>query len=72
MEKQYLTRRQAAEYLTSKGFPVSWKYFQKLATVGGGPIYQRFGNHALYTPENLDAWAAARLSEPRSSTSEVE
>lgn len=68
---KYLTRKEACDYLNARGFPLSHKTLQKMATVGGGPPYQIFGRHALYTPENLDAWAHERLSVPRSNTSEA-
>lgn len=71
MEKQYYTRPEAAGYLTRRGFVISWKTLQKMATVGGGPAYRRFGNKSLYTLADLDAWAEAKLSAPRHSTSEA-
>jgi hypothetical protein len=67
----YLTRRQAAEYLTKKGLPISWRTLQKLATTGGGPRYRLFGNKAVYLPAELDAWAEAKISHPRHSTAEM-
>jgi hypothetical protein len=68
---RYLSRREAALYLTEeRGLKTSWRTLQKMATVGGGPIYRIFGNRAVYTPPDLDFWADARLSPPRRSTSE--
>jgi hypothetical protein len=67
----FLTRRQAADYLTERGLPIAWRTLQKMATTGGGPIYQLFGKRAVYTYPNLDAYAAERLSAPRRSTSDV-
>ena len=72
MKTQYRTRSEAAEYLTDRGLPVSKATLQKMATTGGGPVYQIFGNRALYTEANLDAWADQKLSAPRRSTSDVE
>ena len=69
--KRYLTRREAAQYLTERGLHTSKNTLQKMATVGGGPPYQIFGILALYTPDNLDAYAQAKLSAPRRSTSEA-
>lgn len=72
MTDTYLDRRQAAEYLTSKrGLRVSWTTLQKWATTGGGPTYRRFGTRAVYLPTDLDAWAEAKLSAARVSTSEA-
>lgn len=67
----YLERTEAAEYLTARGLRVSKNTLQKWATTGGGPTYQRFGLRAVYTRQNLDAWADAKLSAPRSSTSQA-
>ncbi len=71
---EYLTKKQASEYLTKeRGFPVSEKTLSKLISVGGSPIYQKFGARVLYTQENLDNWANSRLSKPRTNSScEVE
>lgn len=71
MNIQYLDRKEGAAYLTGKGLKVSWTTLQKLATVGGGPVYRRFGNRALYLQEDLDAWAQAKISPPQRSTSEA-
>ena len=69
--ERFLNRREAADYLTARGFKTSWRTLQKLACVGGGPAYHRFGNLALDTGESLDAYAADKLSAPRYSTSEA-
>ena len=70
----YLTKKQASKYLTQeRGFPVSEKTLSKLISVGGSPIYQKFGARVLYTQKNLDDWANSRLSRPRANSSyEVE
>lgn len=68
-KREFLTRPEIAEFLTEQGFPTPKGTLQKLASIGGGPPYQIYGNKALYRPvESLD-WARARLSEPRFSTS---
>ena len=69
LRKPYLTRPESSEFLEENGFPCPKGTLQKLASVGGGPVYRIFGNKALYTPDDLLAWAHARLSEPRLSTS---
>lgn len=69
--KAYLTRDEAADYCASRGAPVAKNTLQKFATVGGGPIYRRFGNKALYTPADLDAWISQKLSKPLRSTSQA-
>lgn len=68
----YRDRREAAEYLTQmRGLKTSWRTLQKLACVGGGPRYRIFGSRSVYTQEDLDAYAEAKLSAPRYSTSEA-
>ena len=69
--QSYLDRREAADYLTEGGLKTSWRTLQKMVTVGGGPAYRIFGNRAVYTDEDLDAWAESRLSPVRHSTSEA-
>ena len=71
MQIRFLDRREAAQYLTKqRGLKTSWRILQKMATVGGGPTYRIFGIRAVYTETDLDAWANAKLSPPRASTSE--
>jgi hypothetical protein len=67
---KYLTRPEAATYLTERGLPISKNTLQKLATVGGGPAYRIWGNKAVSTPDELDTWADSKLQAPRRSTSE--
>ena len=69
---EYLTRPEAAAYLTARGLIVSKSTLQKWATIGGGPVYRRFGIRALYRPVDLEEWAEAKLGLPRRSTSEAE
>ncbi len=65
----YLDRNQASEYVTRQGLPLAKTTLQKFATVGGGPIYRRFGRRAVYLASDLDAWIASKLTAPRRSTS---
>lgn len=67
MEKKYLDRREAAEYLSARGLRFSHNTLSKLATVGGGPSYRKFGVRVVYTREDLDAWIEHKLSPPRAS-----
>jgi hypothetical protein len=66
-----LRRRAASAYLGARGYPVAASTLAKLASVGGGPEFQRFGRVPLYAPEALDRWAASRLSAAVGSTSEL-
>jgi len=62
-EQKFLTRRQAATYLTdTMGLPVAERTLSKLSTLGGGPKYRKFGNRVLYTPTDLTTWAQSKLS----------
>jgi len=68
MEKEYLNRREAAEYVRAKGLPCAPATLSKLATIGGGPNFQKFLRNVVYTTVALDAWIEARLSGPKSNT----
>jgi hypothetical protein len=68
---EYLERPQAADYCTGKGLRVSKNTLQKMATTGGGPLYRRFGNRAVYATKDLDSWISEKLTAPRRSTLEV-
>ena len=69
--KKYLSRKEASAYLTAIGFHTTYKTLGKLATIGGGPKFHKFGTKCvLYAIEDLDAWAAERLSPAFKSTSD--
>lgn len=69
--KQYLERREAAEFLTSLGLRISHNTLAKYATVGGGPEFQKFGSRTVYQEETLRDWAGRRLGGLRKSTSDI-
>ena len=69
MTERYLSRHEAAQYLTERGLRLSPNTLMKMATTGGGPRYCRWGNRAVYQQADLDAWVAAKLK-VRASTSE--
>jgi hypothetical protein len=68
--RQYMRRREAAGYLTENGYPVAPNTLTKLASVGGGPVFRKFGRWPVYAPPDLDDWARTRLSAPMRSTSD--
>lgn len=70
MKKKYLTRREAALYVTGQGLNLALGTLQKMATVGGGPRYAIFGKRAVYTRPDLDAWIAERLGMAAATTNE--
>lgn len=70
-KKPFLVRTEAAEFLTNSGYPVAVRTLSKLACIGGGPKFRKFGNkRPLYSPDDLLAWARSRTSEPVATTSE--
>ena len=69
--EKFLDRPEAADYLTSRGFQISKNTLQKYVTVGGGPIYRRFGKRAVYLTSDLDEWVLGKLSSPRCSSSAI-
>ena len=67
---RYLRRSAAAQYVREGwGLPCSARWLAKLAVVGGGPVYRKAGRFPVYASDDLDAWAEARIGEPRRSTS---
>jgi hypothetical protein len=65
-----LDRRQAAAFLTDRGYRTALATLAKLACIGGGPAFQSFGRKPLYREPDLLAWAEARTTGPRRSTSD--
>jgi len=73
-QPQYLTRREAAEYLAQRygSFAITYGHLAQLAYLGGGPLFHKVGKKRVaYTVEALDAWMADRISLPTRSTSEA-
>ena len=58
---RYLTRRELAEYLTQRGFKMSYSTLLRLAMRNGPPPAGYWGNRALYDPEKALAWAKRRF-----------
>jgi hypothetical protein len=73
MNPDTLLRREAtAEALTALGFQTKAATLATKATRGGGPPFRLFGRIPLYRWGDTLAWAEARLSPPRGSTSEAD
>ena len=66
-----LDRRQAAAFLTERGYRTAPATLAKLASIGGGPVFESFGRRPLYREGDLLAWAQARTTGPRQSTSDT-
>ena len=70
--KPRLRRDEASSYLLERhGIERKPATLAKLASIGGGPLFQKAGRFPLYSPTDLDAWAMSLLSEPVRSTSEL-
>ena len=65
-----LGRREAAQFLTERGYRTAPATLAKLACIGGGPTFHSFGRKPLYREADLIAWAEARTTGPRRSTSD--
>lgn len=68
----FLSRRQAAEYLSSRYFPCARATLARLAVVGGGPAFRKAGQAVLYEPQILDVWAASKIGPRVSTTAETD
>jgi hypothetical protein len=65
-----LDRRQAAAFLTARGYRTAPATLAKLACIGGGPTFESFGRKPLYREADLLAWATGKTTGPRRSTSD--
>jgi hypothetical protein len=68
--EQRMDRQQAAAFLSERGYRTGPATLAKLASVGGGPIFESFDRKPLYQEADLLAWAQARTTGPRRSTSD--
>ncbi len=64
------TRSQAAHHLCELGFKIAPATLAKKACVGGGPLFIKAGNRALYRASDLEAWLATE-STLKTSTSDT-
>ena len=68
---EFLRRADAAAYLQERFGAYTKETLAKYAVVGGGPRFRLLGRFPVYTRDDLDAWAASRMSPPASSTAEA-
>jgi hypothetical protein len=62
--KRRLTRPQLAEFLSERGYPISYSTLEKLCIPSAGkgpPDCGKWGKRPLYCPDEAIAWAEARL-----------
>lgn len=55
-----LRRKEAAAFLTNRGYPTAAATLAKLACTGGGPEFVSYGRIPLYAPAKLLEWALSR------------
>jgi hypothetical protein len=67
-----LTRAAVAKALTEFGLPTAKGTLATMASRGGGPPFRKYGRMPIYAWGTTLAWAEARLSAPRCSTSEAD
>ncbi len=65
-----LNRREAAQFLSERGFKTAPATLAKLACVGGGPNFISFGRRPLYASNALIEWAESRCTGLRRNTSD--
>lgn len=70
--ERYLNRSDAAKFVRDRyGRRLSRQTLAKYATLGGGPIYRKFGTQAAYAEADLIAWCESKLTPRRASSSSV-
>lgn len=71
-EHNFHDPEEASRFLTDVcGVPTAKSTLAKLRTIGGGPVFQKFGKHVRYAEARLREYAASRISPERRSTSEA-
>lgn len=69
----YLNRGEAAMFCRERGLPVAPTTLAKLACIGGGPAFFRFGGRrVLYRAADLSAWIRTRSAPLTRSTTTAE
>jgi hypothetical protein len=56
--KEWMSRKEAAAYLSSIGTPLGRRTLDRLAIAGKGPPYKLVVNRAVYNRGDLDGWAS--------------
>ena len=65
-----LDTREAAAFLTERGYKIAPATLNKKRCVGGGPEFELFGRRPLYTEKALLEWVQARTTPLLRSTSD--
>lgn len=67
IEREFLTRKEAAEYLSHRWFKISIPTLNRHAVDGDGPLYTnrgKNGGEAMYRKEDLDLWGRSFVGKP--------
>jgi hypothetical protein len=60
---KYLRRSEVPAYIAGKfNMPMAYTTLAKLACVGGGPAFRKFGSIVLYDPADIDTWVESKLT----------
>lgn len=70
-DQKAMDRREAVQFLKDRGLITTHGTMQKYASIGGGPVFRKFGHRVVYFAADLEAWIESRLSPPLRSTSEL-
>jgi hypothetical protein len=54
--------REAAAFLTDRGYRIAPATLTRLRCAGGGPVFEVFGHRPVYRVDDLLAWARARTT----------
>jgi hypothetical protein len=58
----YMSRKEAAAYLTSRGYPITAKTLANRASMGNGPAFRRVRLTLVeYARADLDVWRARQV-----------
>jgi hypothetical protein len=72
LPQRLLRRSEAAQYLKDQfNIPCEASSLRTMAHKGTGPAFQKFSRFPLYAPEDLDSYAASKMSPKVKSTSEL-
>lgn len=67
-----MTRKEAADFISGRFFPVSPKTLATWATTGSGPVFVKIRNRrVLYDLETVEKWAVSQMSESVTSTAQL-
>lgn len=65
---RFLTRKEAARYLTALGLAISHQTLARHFGLNKGPLCMRVGKRAMYRQSDLDAYLLQQCSAPRQSS----